>query len=436
MREHPGSPGGRPGSQESGSAPRYAVAAIGYCLAALLLKPFYPYLDFGVFYSAAIEKILAGNPLDLYSFAAYAPGSALPLPLTYPPHYFFYLAPWYALGSLIGIADFPRATGFSLGQAWMLVPALPFDLLLVRETLRGIERLRGPIPEPRRWVLFLCLLFSPLLWLSTVRYGHAEAMMVVFLLLAIRLGDEGRPISGGIFWGLGMAVKLTAAAPALVYFCWAARRRGLRETSLGAAAAGAVLFLPILPYLALRFEPAWRALFGFEAIRPVGGIVLWKLLPGLEAPSGAIHAVILAASGALGLILARREGTRFLDAGGAAALVLSQVILLLLAKAVFVWYGLALAFFSCLAFPPAREARRLLPVVPLAIAWLLWLLQSGGWVGEAATAAVRIRSGIWVVFLGVLGYLAGRTLIKEGELSPDPAQRDRESGEPLGEPSQ
>ena len=136
-------------------------------------------IDFGVFYSTAIERILGGAPLDIYSFVAYPPGSSLALPVTNPPLYFFFLAPWYALGRLAGISDFHNSSGFSLGQAWMLLATLPFDLLLCHETLRCVEDHGGRLPEPRRWILYLCLLFTPLLWLSSVRFGHNEAMMIL-----------------------------------------------------------------------------------------------------------------------------------------------------------------------------------------------------------------------------------------------------------------
>ena len=55
--------------------------------------------------------------------------------------------------------------------------------------------------------------------------------------------------------------------------------------------------------------------------------------------------------------------------------------------------------------------RGILPLSAVAANLLLWLLQSGPWVGEALNPAVRIRSALWVVFLLALGTVAVRKLV-------------------------
>ena len=49
------------GSMKALHRRRYIAASLLWCLAALAIKPFYPYLDFGVFYSTAIERILGAQ---------------------------------------------------------------------------------------------------------------------------------------------------------------------------------------------------------------------------------------------------------------------------------------------------------------------------------------------------------------------------------------
>ncbi len=391
---------------------RYLLVSLLWCTAAVAVKPFYPYLDFGVYYSTAIEKILAGQPLDIYSIVAHPPGSSLALPVTHPPLYFFYLAPWYALGRGIGISDFHHSIGVSFGQAWMLLATLPFDLLLCRETVRLMERLRGELPEPRRWILYCCLLLSPLLWLSSVRFGHNEAMMVLAVLLALRRAEKGHPLVSGILWGVAISLKTTAAIPALLYLGWGMGRGRRRSTAVVALAAALTFFLPLLPYLLLRTEQTWYALVGFEALRPVGGYVLWKAAPFPDLVVRASGALILAGSAFLGLLLARRRASGFFDAGGGYGLVLSQVILLLLGKALFVWYGLALGCFAYLAFQDENEAQGSLRVGPLAAGILLWLLQAGPWVGEAVGPWIRLRSTLWALLLLTIGLAAVKGLLK------------------------
>jgi hypothetical protein len=377
---------------------RYVLVSILWCAAALAIKPFYAYVDFGAFYATAIERILAGTPLDLYAFVFHPPHSDLALPVTNPPIWFFYLAPWYALGKALGLHDFGVQTGLSYGQAFMLVASLPLDVLLCRTVVRLAEP-HARLAEPARWSLFVCLLFSPLLWLSSVRFGHNESTMVLLALLGIAAGERGRPALSGLLWGLAMGIKTTAVVPALVYYGWGLGR-GRRRATLIAAAVGAVVFLvPLLPYLLRRREQVVYALVGFETLRPVGGYVLWKLVPHSAAAAQWGNAVIVALSAALGLAMARRPGVSFLASGGAWALVLGQVFLLLFGKALFVWYPLAASCFVYLAYACERTEQASIPRVPLLVSLLLWIVQGGGWVGESMSASVRVRSALWVVLL-------------------------------------
>ena len=386
-------------------ARRYVVVSLLWCAAALAIKPFFAYVDFGAFYSMAIEKILAGTPLDLYSFVFRPPGSTLVLPVTNPPLWFFYLAPWYALGKALGIADFNVQTGLSYGQAFVLALTLPLDVLLCRTVLRLAEA-RTALAEPGRWHLFLCLLFSPLLWLSSVRFGHNESAMVLLLLLAIAAGERGRPVLSGVLWGLAFGIKTTAVVPAFIYFGWGLSRERRRAMAIAVAVSAVVFVGPLLPYLLLRREQVMYALVGFEKLRPVGGYVLWKLLPDPLSAATYANLLLLALSAGLGLLMSRRRGNSFLACGGAWALVLGQVFLLLFGKALFIWYPLAASCFLYLACVYGRKQDASIPVVPLVLSLLLWVVQGGGWVGESASPAVQVRSAMWVVLMVAIAAMA------------------------------
>ena len=375
----------------------WIALVLAWVVMALAVKPFYPYLDFGVFYATALDRVLSGNFLDIYGFVARPPGSDLALPLTNPPHYILLLSPVYALGKLLGFSDFHQSSGVSFGQAWMLLATLPFDLLLCREVVLLVEKWKGTMSPKARGILFVFVLYAPVLWLSSVRYGHNASMMIALVLWAIRTGEEGKSLRAGVLWGLAAGIKLTAVAPALVWVAWGLRSPQRRNVLKTAGVGSAVFLLPVLPFLLWRFEQIWYALVGFESIRPVGGYVLWKLAPFPVWLVNASGGMILGGCAVLGLALAQRKGHSFLRAGGAYALVLSQVVLLLLGKGLFVWYGLALVAFSFVA---------LQPVEALAVSLLAWLLQYGPWVGPAVTSEIRLRSAIWVAFLLAVGTLA------------------------------
>lgn len=377
---------------------RYVLVSVLWCAAALAIKPFFAYVDFGAFYATAIERILAGTPLDLYAFVFRPPHSDLALPLTNPPIWFFYLAPWYALGKALGFADLHAQTGMSYGQAFMLVATLPLDILLCRTVVRLAE-VRKRLAEPGRWHLFVCLLLSPLLWLSSVRYGHNESAMVLLVIMAIAASERGRPALSGVLWGLALGIKTTAVVPALVYFGWGLGRGRRRASAISAATAAVVFLGPLLPYLLLRRDQVVYALVGFEKLRPVGGYVLWKLLPHPALAATYASVLILALAAGLGLALARRHGDSFLASGGAWALVLGQVVLLLFGKALFSWYPLAASCFLFLAVAYGRRNETSIPLVPLLASLLFWIIQGGGWVGEGVDTSIRIRSTIWVILL-------------------------------------
>jgi hypothetical protein len=375
---------------------------------ALAVKPFFPYVDFAAFYATAIDKILDGAPLDIYSFVARAPGSELKLALAHPPLWLFVLSPWYALGRAIGLDDFHQALGVSEGQAWMLALTLPVDVALCWTTVRLVEG-KARLPETQRLILFACLLLSPVLWLSSVIYGHNESWMVLAILLAIAAGERGRWLLSGLLWGIALELKTTAIVPALTYFLWGLGKERWRTTIRSGLIAGATSVLPLLPYLIWRREPVMYALVEFERIRPIGGYVMWKVIPGLEAFAKWSNPIILAIAAALGLAMARRPGRSFLDAGGMWALVLGQVGLLLFAKALFVWYTLAASCFFFLAW--ARDRRgattKEIVVVPAIAALVCWYLQGKDWIGEAVSPRIRFQSGEWVVILLALAATAG-----------------------------
>ncbi len=392
---------------------RYVVASLLWCAAALAIKPFFPYVDFAAFYATGIEKILAGAPLDLYAFVARPPNSDLAIPLSHPPIWFFYLAPWYALGKVLGLDDFRRQAGISYGQAWMLAATLPLDLYLCRTVLRLAES-KQRLAEPQRFYVFLCILLSPLLWLSSVRFHHNEAAMILLVLLAIAEGERGRPGLSGVMWGLALGIKTTAVVPALAYFGWGLGRGRRGATAIGGIVAAAVFVASLLPYLLLRRDQVAYALVGFEQVRPVGGYVLWKLLPDPAAAAAYSTALILVLSAALGFVLARRPGPSFLASGGAWALVLGQVSLLLLGKAVYVWYALAASCFLYVAVAYQGKLKHSVPRVPLFASLALWVVQGGGWVGESVDRTVQLRSSVWVVLLFGIGAIAARGLFSEG----------------------
>ena len=137
----------------------------------------------------------------------------------------------------------------------------------------------------------------------------------------------------------------------------------------------------------------------------------WKAIPALTGAADLSNLLILGSGALIGTALAFRPGRSFLSAGGDWALVLGQAAVLLFAKALFVWYGLAASCFLYVAAVRERRPPGLLPVVPLLASLALWVLQSGGWVGDSVALAVRWRSAAWAALLVGLSALAMRRMV-------------------------
>lgn len=228
----------------------FYFVTLAWLTLALLLKPFFAYVDFGTFYSTAIFRIVTGWPLEIYSFVVRPSANGLPIPLSQPPLWFFLEAPWFALAMRLGFDDLNRQVGFSWGQAWMIVPNLPFDVLLCVTALRLCD-LKHRLSEPLRLGLFACLLCSPILWLSSVRYGHNESVMVALVLAAVWASEKNRDFLTGVLWGLALGIKTTAIVPALIYYGWKLNKRPAAACRSGAI-AGIVFFCRF-------FRTSWSA---------------------------------------------------------------------------------------------------------------------------------------------------------------------------------
>ena len=79
-----------------------------------------------------------------------------------------------------------------------------------------------------------------------------------------------------------------------------------------------------------------------------------------------------------------------------------------------VWYPLAASCFLYLAIAYKGRKEAAIPLVPLLTSLLLWIIQGGGWVGDAVSPSIRARSAIWVVLLLGIAAIAVQGLRDQG----------------------
>lgn len=126
---------------------------------------------------------------------------------------------------------------------------------------------------------------------------------------------------------------------------------------------------------------------------------MWKLIPfGAElAPYS--NGLILAGALALGLVTGRVPGRTFLDSGGAWALVAGQVLLLLLGKAIYVWYPLLASVCLFVAVMSSDRAGWRQLAWPVVTTLAITLLQGGSWTGSRLDPEVLARSAVWTALM-------------------------------------
>jgi hypothetical protein len=348
--------------------------------------------DLDAFFLPSARIALAGHPLQVYAlrYDTLYPNANGPLSLV--P-----LTAVAALAARLGWLD-----DIALRRMLVMAAFSVFSLLLAREGVAAVDRLRGNPPRGLWRVLtyavFAC---TPMLWHSVLLYGHIEQPMTLWLTLwSVRSLAGGRPRRAGLTLGLAMLGRSMAVVyllALLVLLC--ARRRWWHGLWLGAAAAGAVT-VGLLPfYLADRADLIF-SLATFRGALPIGGGSIWALAVGgpFENLGQAYDgACVLAYAVLISVVVAlvRRDlGPRDRDVYG--LLMLAGMSFPLLIKTVWPYYFLDLYVLSA--------------------AW--WLAAPGPW------ASVRR----WVGLLWPLGFAACGAVAEYGSwLSIDQPERIRES---------
>jgi len=280
---------------------RYVLAALAYAGAALLAKPSLWQIDLPGWFVPAAREVLAGHLLRIYQLRADVMGTLAPLehgPLT-PLFY----APFVALAEAAGKSDFLR-----LGALFPLAGVLLVDALMAYQVTRALHDLAPQLSERYRFGLYVVILFSPLLWFASVWLVHLESLQALLAVAALRLLWRGRAGWAGAALGVAMLLKHDAAivaAPLAIVLALAGRRR---EALILALVAGAVLAAGLLPFAIAAPDDFAYNFFGYDAIKPIYGLTIWKASydSGLEPlimrwDSLAIGLLIIAGAVALGL---------------------------------------------------------------------------------------------------------------------------------------
>lgn len=233
--------------------------------------------DFDVFFLPSARIALAGHPFDIYSVRyqvdypnANGPLAILPLTLVA------------ALAQRLGwLGD------VYLRRALVLAAFSLFSLLLGREALLAVDRLRGErLRGNARLLAYAVIALSPELWHSVLLYGHIEQPIMLWLLLAsVRALTEGRDRRAGVLLGLALLTRSMAVLYLLPLALLLVFRGRMRSAAWMTGLAGAVAALGLLPFWLADRHDLIYSLLSFRAQLPVGGGSFWGVFYGtpLEA---------------------------------------------------------------------------------------------------------------------------------------------------------
>lgn len=382
----------------------HAAAWVVAYVALWFLVGFLPIVqtDLDIFFWPATKAALAGHPLMVYAMAGHqaypnANGPVALVPLT-------------AVGVLVralGWIDtlYPR-------RAVALAAFSLFILLMAREGVAAIERLRGERPLGRwaRPLTYAVLTLGIPVWQSLEGYGHIEQPIEVWLVLvAARWLNRGWGTRAGIAFGLAVLTR-SSAGLLIVPFLLSAWRRAPAHAAALVGAAVATGVAGLLPFYLEDAADLTRSMFTYRPSLLVGAGSIWSLTHGTPLEAWGQHADVAFVAGlaiTINLWLASRRGG-LTDDRLYAGLALTAASFALLAKTVWPYY-----FFEVFVFGTVWAVGRWRPnhgvpalILPPVVASVFGIIGEFGSTRGLARPAVEAEGVAMFCLLGATMALA------------------------------
>jgi glycosyl transferase family 87 len=224
--------------------------------------------DLTGFFLPSVDYILRGDPFHLYAVRA-----AQAYPNWNPPLSMFLMAPLLAAARAVGFAA-------NLGEQITFV-SLPFILLipvLGFVAVRALARLYPELPEAQRFLAYVLVVCSPLIWVSVASWGHLEQpLMLCFLVGALLALNRGRDGLAGLLAGLALLSRTTAIFPLLALGLLLLCERRWRTAALFGGIAAAVTAAGFAPFLLVDRGDTLYAFVSWRGKVPIGSNSIWTL---------------------------------------------------------------------------------------------------------------------------------------------------------------
>lgn len=233
--------------------------------------------DLDVYFLPPAKIALSGHPLSVYSFRHEKEGGFYP-----NAHGPLSLVPLTLVAAVA--SNFNFLDDFNLRRMLILAVFSIFPILMAHEGFRAIERLRGKplkgLPGIFAWVLFL---FSPILWLGVLVYGHIEiALMMWLVLLAVRKAGENQLSFAGIFFGLAVVDRSTAVLYLVPMFLFIGSSWGIAKAVRLGIFTTLIVVAGTLPFLVYNSKDFVFSMVGYRDYLPTNTRSIWYLLPSFK----------------------------------------------------------------------------------------------------------------------------------------------------------
>jgi hypothetical protein len=308
------------------------VAYVGAWAASPLLVSRMP-SDLDIFFWPSAEVAAHGHPLLVYSAQGRAAYPNANGPLGLVP-----LVPIAMIANSLGLENNLQARA---GMAGVVIAVVA--LLAGRESLRLIRAVCGDV----RWRFgAMCVvLVAPVLWISSLEYGHVEQPIELGLvLLAVRYAATRRSVAAGVALGLAVLARTTALLYILPFMLLPIATRRWKATAALLAAGGCTVAAGLTPFLVADRANVVHSLVTYRGGLPIGGGSLWVAIRGSAAAGLVQHAdtyLILGAAAALvGAAVWFRPAATTTTAGVCGLLTITAACFPMLAKTVFPYYML------------------------------------------------------------------------------------------------
>ena len=238
-----------------------------------------------LFFFPAAQHILDGHP-----FAIYAVRAAGSYPNYNPPLGTLLIAPLLAIGqaflpgasACVSAGDNDVACRSLLG--FVGLGFIPFVIAMGVVTLGAVRRLYPTLSQGQALIAYSLIVLTPLTWQNFTQWWHFEQpMMLFFFVLGVSQLQAKRPYLAGLFLGLAILSRTTAAVPLIALLVVLLAERSWNTMLKLGGTIAAVAVLGFGPFFLFDRANAIYSLISWRGTAPIGNSI-WSLVSSSALP--------------------------------------------------------------------------------------------------------------------------------------------------------